>query len=413
MRLFPFIFILFSLSGNITSAQNPYGFELNNGLNKVELTFKNESNLMIIPIKINGEGPYNFILDTGSESGMIFDKLIIGENNLVNARTIPIYSRDGNKITDIYVASNIAVDLSGVTGADQSMYVLQENFVDIENVLGVAAHGILGSEIFNRFVVEIDYIKMKINLTKPSEFKVPKGYKKFDITIENFRPFMNVNVKQKGGKSLDLKLLIDTGASSALFLDAETNPEILIPEKTVDHVVGRSIGGILNGKVGRVKRIKFGKFKFKDVLTSYPDQWRVSERAKADEAGNLRYGTIGADLFSRFHVIFDYSKNAVYLKKNKDFRTPFRFNTIGMNVMAYGDKLNVYYINDLIKDSPAEKIGLQVGDEVIALNGNPAFFFDLTEVNAIFKRNRGERLILIIRRDGKLLQYELKHKHLL
>ena len=81
--------------------------------------------------------------------------------------------------------------------------------------------------------------------------------------------------------------------------------------------------------------------------------------------------------------------------------------------MAYGDKLNVYFINDLIKGSPAEKAGLQVDDEVIALNGSPAFLYDLTEVNSILKRNKGERLRLIIRRDGNLIQFVLKHQRLL
>ena len=74
---------------NLTNlnAQNSIGFGLENGADRVSLSFKSESNLMIVPIKINDQGPFNFILDTGSESGMIFDKLIIGENNLVNART--------------------------------------------------------------------------------------------------------------------------------------------------------------------------------------------------------------------------------------------------------------------------------------------------------------------------------------
>lgn len=215
MRIVPNIicFILI-LTSKFLVAQNPYGFELNDGRKKVELSFRNESNLMIVPIKINGKGPFNFILDTGSESGMIFDKMIIGENNLVNARTIPVFAPNGNKITDIWIASNIDVDISGVTGADQSMFVLQENFVDVDNVLGIEAHGILGSEIFNRFIVEVDYTKMKIWLSKPESFKVPRGYKKFDIQIENSRPYMNVHIKQVKGKAIDVKLLVDTGASS-------------------------------------------------------------------------------------------------------------------------------------------------------------------------------------------------------
>tara|TARA_R110000796_G_scaffold96719_1_gene202985 strand:- start:394891 stop:396135 length:1245 start_codon:yes stop_codon:yes gene_type:complete len=395
------------------NAQNSIGFGLENGADRVSLSFKNESNLMIVPIKINDQGPFNFILDTGSESGMIFDKLIIGENNLVNARTIPIYAADGNKVTDLWVANDIRINFAGVHGKDQSMLVLQSNFVDIENVLGVEAHGILGSEIFNRFVVDIDYSERRINLTHPEDFKRPKKYKKIPIIIDNFRPYVNVDVKQKGEKSITVKLLIDTGASSALFLDAESNEDIVLPERTLEHTIGRGLAGIVKGKIGRVKKIKLGKFKFKKVLTSYPDNWGLSKPGVETKREDVRYGTIGSDVLSKFHVIFNYHEGYMYLKPNKNYQERFQFNTIGMNVMAFGERLNEYYVNDIIPDSPADKAGLEIGDEVIAMNNNPAFFYKLDEVVSVLKRTPGERLKLIIRRDGELMQFNLKHKRLL
>tara|TARA_A100000171_G_scaffold51563_1_gene66283 strand:- start:1174 stop:2418 length:1245 start_codon:yes stop_codon:yes gene_type:complete len=394
-------------------AQNSIGFGLENGANRVSLSFKNESNLMIVPIKINEQGPFNFILDTGSESGMIFDKLIIGENNLVNARTIPIYASDGNKVTDLWVANDIRINFAGVHGKDQSMLVLQSNFVDIENVLGVEAHGILGSEIFNRFVVNIDYSERRINLSHPEDFKRPKKYKRIPITLENFRPYVNVNVKQKGEKPITVKLLIDTGASSALFLDAESNEDIILPERTLDHTIGRGLAGVIKGKIGRVKKVKLGKYKFKKVLTSYPEGWGLSKPNVETSREDVRYGTIGADILSKFHVIFNYHEGYMYLKPNSNFRERFQFNTVGMNVMAFGDRLNEYYINDIIPGSPAEKAGLEIGDEVIAMNNNPAFFYKLDEVVSVLKRTPGERLKLIIRRNGELMQINLKHKRLL
>lgn len=92
MRYFILLFgLLFSIS---ISAQNPLGFDFKDVKDYVELSFREESNLIIVSIKLNGLGPFNFILDTGSESGMIFDRWVIGENNLVNARKIPIYAKD-------------------------------------------------------------------------------------------------------------------------------------------------------------------------------------------------------------------------------------------------------------------------------------------------------------------------------
>ena len=162
---------------------------------------------------------------------MIFDKWVIGENNLVDARTVPIYSDNGNKITDLLVANDVKIQFKGVQGEKQSMLVFQENDLDIQNALGVQAVGVLGSEIFNRFIVEVNYEKESIRLYEPSNFKVAKGFKKVAIKIRDFRPFVEVKVRQKGQRATKVNLLIDTGASSALFLDAENNKNITAPKK--------------------------------------------------------------------------------------------------------------------------------------------------------------------------------------
>lgn len=401
---------LFSLS---IFAQNPLGFELDDNAKMVELSFIRESNLIIVPIKVNGEGPYNFILDTGSESGMVFDKWVIGENNLVDARTISIYAADGNKVTDLWVASNLNIDFPGVTGVKQSMLVLKENFIDIENVIGVQAHGILGSEIFNRFIVEVDYDQKLLRLYNPQDFKLPKGFKKIPITLENFRPFITASVKQDNGKTAEVKLLIDTGASSALFLDASRHQDIDLPKKTIDHTLGRALAGVIEGKIGRVKRFKLGKFKFRKVTTSFPENWLLAKRNKGEYDAGPRHGTVGSEILSRFRVIFDYHEKVMYLKKGTDFSDNFKFNAAGLNVLATGEELNSYFVTDIIADSPAVKADLHKGDEIIAINGKPAFFYTLTDVNAIFRGPRGTLLVLIIRRDGQLIKKELRLKPLI
>ena len=399
------------LTFSMSHAQNPLGFALDNGVESVELSFIRESNLIIVPIKLNGQGPFNFILDTGSESGMVFEKWVIGENNLVDARTVPVYAADGNKVTDLLVASNLNVRLEGVNAEHQSMLVLQEDYIDIKNVIGMHAHGILGSEIFNRFVVEIDYERKILKLTDPTKFKRPRGYKRYKISIENFRPFIEAKIKQKKNKTKDVKLLIDTGASSALFLDAEKYDDIYFPKKTINHTLGRGLAGVVEGKVGRVNRLSMGKFRFRKVTTSFPENWNVSKQ-RSSEKGD-RHGTVGADVLARFKVILDYHHGYVYLKKAAGFGDKFKFNAAGMNIMATGEELNAYHITEIIPKSSAEKAGLQIGDEIIAIDGKPAFFYSLTDVNTLFRSEFGKSLTLIIRRGKELHKKQIRLKKLL
>lgn len=405
--------LLFLLVSTQLSAQNPLGFSLSDGKGYVELSFKEESNLIVVPIVVNGNGPFNFIIDTGSESGMIFDKWVIAENNLVNARKIPIYADNGRKLTDLLVASDLNLQMNGVEASQQSMLVFKDNNLDVRNILGVDAHGVLGAELFNRFVVEVDYQNEKIRLYEHEKFKSPKGFKKLDIEVKGFRPFIVIKLKQKGMKKVELNLLIDTGASSALFLDEERHDNIILPELTLDHTLGSSLTGNLEGKLGRVKKIKVGKFKFKRVLTSFPEDWKIQKEVKDRNGEIIRYGTLGSDVLSRFTVIYDYLGGTIYLKKNKNYKEDFKFNRAGFTFRADGEEFNQYFISTIIPKSPASEIGLEVDDEIISVAGKPVFFYTFSEINGFLRDDPGKKLELIIRRDGKLYKKEIRLRELI
>lgn len=395
-------------------AQNPLGFSLSDGKGYVELSFREESNLIVVPIVLNGKGPFNFILDTGSESGLVFDRWVIGENNLVNAREIPVYASNGNKVTDLLVASDLNIKMTGVEASQQTMLVLKENNLDIRGLLGIDAHGILGSELFNRFVVEIDYEEEKIRLYDHSKFKAPKGYKKIKIDVKGFRPYIITEIKQKGQKKIKASLLIDTGASSAIFLDEERHDEVILPKKTIEHTLGSGITGNLEGKIGRIKKINIGgKFKFRKVLTSYPQNWKIQKSLTDDNGSIVRYGTIGSDVLSKFKVIYDYMNGVAYLKKEKNYRERFKFNRAGFTFMARGKQLNEFIVNSIIPNSPAEEVSLEVGDEIIAISGRPVFSYSMSQLNAFLRGALGSYLELIIQRNGELYKKRIRLKRII
>ncbi len=408
------LIILFSLFLSASLwAQNPLGFSLSGGKSYVELSFKQESNLIVVPIILNDKGPFNFILDTGSESGMIFDRWVIAENNLVDARKIPIYADNGNKITDILVANDLRINMTGVEASQQSMLVLNENNLNVRNILGVDAHGVLGSEVFNRFVVEIDYQNEKIRLYEHEKFKAPRGFKRIPLEVIKFRPYIETTIRQKGEKKIDVKLLVDTGASSALFLDQEKHEEIYLPDENLNHYLGSSLTGALEGQIARVKKIKIGKFKFKKVLTSFPNDWRIPSVVKDRSIEIKRYGTLGSDVLSRFTVIYNYFDHCIYLKKNEDYRESFKFNRAGFTFTAGGNELDQYFVSTIIPNSPASKIGLQINDEIIAIGGKPVFFYSFSQMNTLLRDEPGKKIEIIIRRNGELFKKEMKLKKLI
>ena len=205
-------------------------------------------------------------------------------------------------------------------------------------------------------------------------------------------------------QSLSAKLMMDTGASHSILLHAETHEAIEIPEKRIFTTLGRGLGGNIEGYIGRVKEVSLNNYNFEQVIGSFPGSETLVEFYRPNE----RQGTIGGGLLSKFVVTIDYFNEKIYLKKGRRFKKGFEYNMSGIEVKAIGNDLDTFIINELTKDSPAEKAGLMPGDVILNINGHNSTNVKLNDINAFFRSKPGRKINLIILRDGQKIKKSFK-----
>src|ERR1700744_4532179 len=90
-------------------------FEFTTSKKKQVIPFRMVRNLVVIQLKINDKGPFNFIMDTGVELMVITDPALIDSVYIPNQRIIKLGGLGNNDDYDAYVTSRLKIDLPGLT----------------------------------------------------------------------------------------------------------------------------------------------------------------------------------------------------------------------------------------------------------------------------------------------------------
>jgi len=378
------------------------GFSLADGKKKVEIPIEVYNNLIVIPVVLNGALPLKFILDTGVRTAILTQKTFTDILNLSYSRKYTISGPGGEQIIDAYITNNVSLELPGVTGRGHALLVLGQDYLELRNYLGTDVHGILGYELFSRFIIEINYEKKVLTLSLPSKFKKPRKHQSIPIKIEDTKPYVTTSVVLADGTQLTAKLLVDSGASHGLMLEPTSDPRIKVPDSTVSSVIGRGLGGEITGKVGRIRSLKMGTYEIKDVIANFPDPNSYFDSLKL--GATARNGALGGEVLSRFTVIFNFPKEEMYIRKNAAFKKKFHYNLSGLTVKAKGSRLNVFEITEVRTRSVADKAGVTEGDLLVSINGVNTRSMDLNSINGLLNNKPGKKINLVIDRKGQQLR---------
>lgn len=400
-----FLFVAIFLSTLPGYSQQTLGFSLPEGVNRIDIPIEIHNNLIVVPVILNNRLPLKFIIDTGVRTAILTQKVYSDILNLSYARKYSLSGPGGQKLVDAFITSNVTFDMPGVHGQGHSMLVLQEDYLELKNSMGTDVHGILGYELFSRFVVKVDYEAKKMTLIRPEFFKPKKSYQQLHIRIEDTKPFVELTIRVRDSSEMTAKFLVDTGASHGLLIEEDSDTRLRIPEKYINSILGRGIAGVITGKISRAKSLKFGKYELNNLITSFPDDY-----AYRDSVGSKNFsprnGSIGGDLLSRFTVIFNFPGEMMYIKKNASFKKKFYYSLSGLTLRAKGPKLREYEISDVRGKTTAAAAGLQVGDIIISVNGVNVADYELSYVNNFFNSKPGRKIKVEILRKGEKLKKE-------
>jgi hypothetical protein len=379
------------------------GFVFDNPRKKsTSISFKSASNLIIIPVIINDSDTLNFILDTGVRYPIITELPFVNKLNLNYLQPVEIKGLGEGESLTAYRSSNNQISIEGLVAYNQEIQmIINENF-QISHILGIPVHGLIGFNLFKDYVVKIDYAGSKITLIKPEKYKYRKRRKDIVMPLyfEQNKPYVRTSIMTDKQEEVPVKLLVDTGASDALWLSANSDERIGLPENYIETFLGRGLNGDLYGKKGRIGGIWVGPLILYEPIVAYPENELINQLITTND----RNGTLGAEILRRFYVTVDYPNKRLVLKPTGDVKDNFNYNMSGIEVTNPMPGLPIFTITDVRKNSPAYFAGLMENDQILEINNSNHKSLTLNDINLIFQSKEDKKINMKVLRNGEELK---------
>jgi hypothetical protein len=338
----------------------------------------------------------NFILDTGS-GGISLDSATCQRLKLtpVTSDKTIVGIAGLRQVRFLY---NQQLHLPGLTVDSLNFHV--NDYDILSSVYGDKVDGIIGYSFFARYIVKIDYDSSKVYVYSRGSFKYPKGGHLLKPVISSL-PVQTAFVRD--AESVNSRYYLDTGAGLCLLLSSDfvSDSTLLEPRKKTFLTQAEGLGGKASMMLTTIKELKIGPYRFRKVPTYiFDDEYNVTSYP------NLA-GLLGNDIMRRFNVILNYDHRDIYLLPNSHFRDQFDYSYTGLGIYWENGEVRV---GDVMKDSPAEKAGIQPDDVIIAINNN---FSNNIQSYKNLLQNTGEKLKVILKRRGELIETSLRVKSII
>ncbi|UII34938.1 hypothetical protein LVD17_14090 [Fulvivirga ulvae] len=288
-------------------ASNP-GFNFINNKQQTTIRFKLIENLVVIPVMVNDNLKVNLVLDTGGRSLILFGE---GYNKLLTVlpdKEVKLNGYGHREYRPGKLSPDNKICVSDIQGLGIGIVVTNDKHF-FPYVDGMSINGIIGYQIFSRFIVKIDYPNRVITLTEPFvRPQVNEGFYSTDLIIKDTKPYIKVRLGV-GEVERDAFLHVDTGSSRQMILFLKEGDQQLEDSKGYRCQVGRGLNGTIRGYKGKGLRLIMPDKNFDDV-ESFLLRREFSNRELQDASG-----TIGSGFLQDFVIVLDYVNQKFYYKR--------------------------------------------------------------------------------------------------
>lgn len=403
--LFPFIcmkkilyscLILAGLSGNGVAAQEefiePPSREITS-VSFIQLT----GGIIILQARVdNYTDTLNFILDTGS-SGISLDSStveMLGLQPVPSDRTI----RGIAGIKNVSFLYNRTLHFPGLSIDSLNFHI--NDYSILTAVYGEQIDGIIGFAVLSRYIIKIDYERVKVIFCTRGTIRYPRGGY---LLRPHISQLVSQPMRVRDAKAIHSRFLFDLGAGLCMLFSREfiEDSNFLDKKRKFWHKEGEGLGGKIDMELTVIKEVKIGPYKFRNVPSFiFNDEYNVTAYPQMG-------GILGNDIMRRFNVILNYAKGDIYITPNQHFTELFDYSYSGLELYLVN---GVIIVGDVAPGSPAQAAGLLEGDEVLAVN--KTFNGSLNQYK-IALQTPNERVKLIVRRKDSIFEVMVRVKSIL
>ena len=343
----------------------------------LSIPFDFENNQIYLRVGINGHEPGWFVLDSGASSCVVDTALAKRLGLVTHGEKRATGAGTGTVV--VTFTDNVTYELAGLHFTIPQSYVIDLSTQPA--IVGREIAGILGYDFFARYVVAVDYEAAVMTLFSPADFSYTGTGTVIPFTLTKKTPHIKIHITAVDGPGVDREVLVDSGSEDAIDDDS-----FATASKQLEIVSGVGLGQEFRTTVGRARSISIGPY----VL---------------DQPFGATGGVplIGTEVLRRFQVVFDYTRSRMIIEPDRHLHDAFPFDASGLDLRWSAD---AFLIHDVAKDSPAAASGLQAGDAIISINGQPAKNFRLEQVQNLLTVP-GRTLRLMVRRGRKQLPVSL------
>ena len=372
-------------AGFSPAANGRADFSITGGADETSTPFRLIDNRVYADVRLDGRGPFLFLFDTGATDSIttgLAQKLGLKTEGQTQERG----AGEGASQAEFAKVPEIAI--AGARIRDQLLEVAPDQLRSVE---GLDDEGIIGFEVFHRFVTRIDYARGVITLIDPVHFDAADAGTPIHFVFEG-------NVIEVAGEfeGAPGRFIIDTGSRADVVLTkpfAQKNKLKAKHPKGVDVIAGWGTGGPSRGYATRGALLTIGPVKVRNLAAF------LSSDDKGAFSQSEFSGEIGGGVLKRFVVTFDYEHQTMYLKPSLATVTPGAFDRAGM---WFNRSIEGFEIVDVVAGSPVAQAGLKSGDQIVAVDGQPAKTLQVYELRRRFRDEPpGTRVAISFRRDGQ------------
>ena len=252
-----------------------------------------------LPVRVDGH-PVMALLDSGASKSVI-DKAYAASIGLESHGAFANNGANGQETSGHIDGTRIEV-------GDLTLRLTLAT-LDLGATLGPSRPLILGEEVFNRAVVDIDFAHHRVAFRDPAHFAVPHGAVEVPLIRDGDLRLVPVSIE--GGPPALFEF--DLGAAGTIVLSpAYARSAHLLDGRPTSQGTIFGVGGDGIETRAVLRKVTFAAIGFSGVDAHFPQTWpsgTFSDRVK---------GVLGAMILSRFHLIVDYPHDRLYAFPNPD-----------------------------------------------------------------------------------------------